>query len=57
MTTTRLPLLRDWLACSAWSRQTTTVKNDGSWDHPNRSTLGVFELPPVRLWQISGKRP
>jgi hypothetical protein len=29
-TTTRLPLLSDWLACSAWSRHTTTVKNDAS---------------------------
>ena len=30
MTTTRLPLLRDWLACSAWSRHTITVKNEAS---------------------------
>ena len=30
MTTTRLPLARDCAACSAWSRHTTTVKNDGS---------------------------
>jgi len=30
MTTTRLPLVSDWLACSAWSRHTTTVKNDAS---------------------------
>jgi hypothetical protein len=29
-TTTRLPLARDSAACSAWSRQTITVKNDGS---------------------------
>jgi len=29
-TTTRLPLARDWLACLAWSRHTTTVKNDAS---------------------------
>jgi hypothetical protein len=26
----RLPRLRDSAACSAWSRPTTTVKNDGS---------------------------
>src|SRR4029453_1756747 len=30
MTTTRLPLLSDSAACSAWSRHTMTVKNDGS---------------------------
>ena len=30
MTTTRLPLARDCAACSAWSRHTTTVKNDAS---------------------------
>jgi hypothetical protein len=29
-TTTRLPLLSDYAVCSAWSRQTITVKNDGS---------------------------
>jgi hypothetical protein len=29
-TTTRLPLLSDWAACSAWSRHTITVKNDAS---------------------------
>src|SRR5829696_6926180 len=29
-TTTRLPLLSDCAACSAWSRQMITVKNDGS---------------------------
>ena len=28
MTTIRLPLDSDCAACSAWSRQTTTVKND-----------------------------
>ena len=30
MTTTRLPFERDCAACSAWSRQTMTVKNDAS---------------------------
>jgi hypothetical protein len=25
-----LPLASDWAACSAWSRHTTTVKNDAS---------------------------
>jgi hypothetical protein len=30
ITTTRLPLASDWAACSAWSRHTTTVKNDAS---------------------------
>jgi hypothetical protein len=29
-TTTRLPLLSESAACSAWSRHTTTVKNDAS---------------------------
>jgi Phage integrase family len=29
-TTTRLPLARDCAACSAWSRHTSTVKNDAS---------------------------
>jgi 3,4-dihydroxy-2-butanone 4-phosphate synthase len=30
-TTTRLPLVSDWTACSAWSRHTITVKNEVSW--------------------------
>jgi hypothetical protein len=30
MTTTRLPFVRDSAACSAWLRQTITVKNDAS---------------------------
>jgi hypothetical protein len=29
-TTTRMPRVKDSAACSAWSRHTTTVKNDGS---------------------------
>ena len=57
MTTTRLPLARDCAACSAWSRQTITVKNDASCSLPARhrdsehgpgdAALGVADLGVV----------
>jgi hypothetical protein len=61
--TTRLPLARDSAACSAWSRHTITVKNDGSCSrrlrhgHPEQGpgdpTLGVADLGVVG--EVAGK--
>jgi hypothetical protein len=42
MTTTRLPFDRDSAACSAWSRQTMTVKNDGSCSRLRRRPPGTW---------------
>jgi hypothetical protein len=46
-TTTRLPFDRDWLACSAWSRQTITVKNDASCSlRPDTATRNMARAMP-----------
>jgi hypothetical protein len=56
-TTTRLPFESDSTACSAWSRHTTTVKNDASCSRPtarpggagvHRSHGRAAELGPLR---------
>ena len=47
-TTTRLPFDNDSAACSAWSRQTITVKNDASWSRwPDTATRNLARaIPP-----------
>jgi hypothetical protein len=49
-TTTRSPFDKDWLACSAWSRQTITVKNDGSCSRrPLTATRNMAWLIPLSV--------
>ncbi len=65
MTTTRLPLARDSAACSAWSRQTITVKNDAEqlgevrMEHTELVAPGVAHDPEVQaallLMVIAGR--
>jgi hypothetical protein len=54
-TTTRLPLHRDSAACSAWSRQTITVKNDGSCSRrPDTATRNLVRAIPPSVERTSG---
>ena len=47
MTTTRLPFESDCAACSAWSRQTMTVKNDASCSRrPDTATRNMARAMP-----------
>jgi hypothetical protein len=48
MTMTRLPLLSDSAACSAWSRHTTTVKHDASCSpRPDTATRNIARANPT----------
>jgi hypothetical protein len=50
MTTTRLPLARDSAACSAWSRQRTTVRNDASCSRrPLTATRSMAQAIPLSV--------
>src|SRR5215211_465107 len=54
-TTTRLPLAREWAACSAWSRHTTTVKNDASCSfRPLTATRNLARAMPPSVERTSG---
>jgi hypothetical protein len=47
-TTTRLPFESDCAACSAWSRHTTTVKNDASCSRgPDTATRNMARAIPA----------
>src|SRR5215218_3449703 len=53
--TTRLPLLSDSAACSAWSRHTMTVKNDGSCSRrPDTATRNLARAIPASVCRSSG---
>ena len=55
MTTTRLPFERDCAACSAWSRQTMTVKNDASCSRrPDTATRNMARAIPASVCRSSG---
>jgi hypothetical protein len=55
MTTTRLPLVRDSAACSAWSRHTITVKNDASCSRlPDTATRNLARATPPSVCLSSG---
>ena len=57
MTTTRLPLARDCTACPAWSRHTTTVKNDASRSlRPDTATRNPAERCRHLVQRTSGPR-
>ena len=57
MTTTRLPLDRDSTDCSAWSRQTITVKNDASCSRrPLTATRNIARAMPLSVCRSSGRR-
>jgi hypothetical protein len=48
--TTRLPLLSDSAACSAWSRHTMTAKNDGSCSRlPDTATRNMARAIPASV--------
>jgi hypothetical protein len=50
MTTTRLPFERDSAACSASSRYTITVKNDGSCSRrPETATRNMARAMPLSV--------
>ena len=50
MTTTRLPFDSDCAACSAWSRQTITVKNDASCSRfPEMATRNIARAIPASV--------
>jgi len=54
-TTTRLPLARDWTACSAWSRHTITMKKDGSCSRRfDTATRNMARVIPASVWRTSG---
>jgi hypothetical protein len=54
-TTTRLPLLSDSATCSAWSRHTTTVKNDASRSlRPDTATRNMARAIPPSVCRSSG---
>jgi hypothetical protein len=54
-TTTRLPLLSDSAACSAWSRHTITVKNDASCSRrPETATRNITRAIPASVCRSSG---
>jgi hypothetical protein len=56
-TTTRLPLAKDCAACSAWSRHTMTVKNDGSCSRwPETATRNLARAIPPSVARSSGCR-
>jgi hypothetical protein len=51
----RLPLARDRVACSACSRHTTTVKNDGSSSRrPDTATRNLARAIPASVCRSSG---
>jgi hypothetical protein len=54
-TTTRLPFDHDCSACSAWSRQTMTVKKDGSCSRrPDTATRNMARAMPDSVCRSSG---